>query len=386
MSKRIDILIKSVTLLHREAELNDASNDNSSDLVSTILGYFNRPTNKNQLLGGDSTIISDLKYLLKDMIDNPDNYEKNTLLQSLEIVLKDKPSLITVIDKTINVELDKSSLKRTIISLRNTLNNFYKEEELKNAVSKASYSLNTNNIGSDSISEYIGKLVVNLEALTNTTKSKDPGIVDELDISDTDHIAATMDEVKKESTAGGKLQCGWKAINKMTSGGFRKGEQWVVSALQHNYKSGFVQSLFAQLSMYNKPELKDPSKKPLNLLISFEDDMNIVTGFIYKYLYFNEFKELPNMTEITGKEIGAYITKKLTVTGYHVKIIRVNPSEWTYKHLFNKILAYEAEGYELHTLIVDYLSKLPTTGCITSGPMGTDVRDLFNRARNFCSS
>lgn len=140
-----------------------------------------------------------------------------------------------------------------------------------------------------------------------------------------------------------------------------------------------------QLPIYNKPVMKDPTKKPLSLLISFEDDAEIIVNFMYKYLYNAEYGKSPDLKTVTSKEMGLYIKNKLSVNGFHIKILRVNPSEWTYKHLFNKILEYEANGFELHFLFLDYLSKLPTTGCLTSGPMGTDMRDLFNRIRNFVS-
>jgi hypothetical protein len=35
--------------------------------------------------------------------------------------------------------------------------------------------------------------------------------------------------------------------------------------------------------------------------------------------------------------------------------------------------------------MLDYLSMIPTTGC-TTGPAGTDIRDLFRRIRNFCAT
>ena len=57
-------------------------------------------------------------------------------------------------------------------------------------------------------------------------------------------------------------------------------------------------------------------------------------------------------------------------------MIRVNPSEWTHRDLFNYVLKLEADGFEVHATFVDYLAKLPTTGCNVSGPSGTDFRDM----------
>ena len=383
MNNKVDILIKCIVLLYRESELQDPSNDRSKDLIKTVINTLN--VGKGSLIGGESIIIEDLKHLITDMLNNPDNYDKLNLLQSLELILKDKENILKIVDKNINLESSPAGLKRSILSMRNHLSNFYKETEIGNIIKKASYQLTTNNIDT-SIQEFTTTLITNLEALTVSTRTKDAGIVDEVDMHDDESVGKTMDTVKKLAEENGKMITGWKSVNRMLNGGFRKGEQWVVSALQHNYKSGFMQSLFVQLATLNKPDMVDANKKPLIILFSFEDDVSIISEFIYRYIYFNENKVLPDMSTLTGKEVGNYISKKLSVNGYHVKILRINPSEWTYKHMFNKTLEYEAEGYEIHAVLIDYLSKLPTTGCITSGPSGTDVRDLFNRVRNFYGS
>jgi len=383
---QLDIIIKVITLLNRESELSDTSNDTSIDLARTIVDIANGGKNNKLYDGGDSEILDNLVHLVKDMIAHPDNYDKDTLLQSLELIVSEKPNLLKVIDRSINIELSTASLKRTIISLRNTLNNYYKETQITAAVKSASYALTTSNLNNLTVGEYTDQLITNLEALNNTTKTKDPGIVDELDIGDSDDMNTLLDKVKDQSSEDGRIKTGWSDLNKMLGSGFRAGEFWVTSALQHNYKSGLLQTLFMQLPMYNKPKMKDPSKKPLSVLMSFEDDAEIIIDFMYRYLYTSEHGDAPDMKTITSKDMSAYIKKKLSINGYHIKILRVNPSEWTYKHIFNKILEYEANGFEVHHLFLDYLSKLPTTGCITSGPMGTDTRDLFNRVRNFISS
>ena len=379
----LDVLIKSITLLHREHLLGNQT-DNSGELVKTILDVANIGNNK-YYNGSASEILENLKHLILDMINNPDNYDKENLMQSLYLIIKDNDNLIKVIEKSINVELSEPSLKRTVISLRNTLNNYYKEEQIKKLLSQASYKISTGNVENGDIVGFASKLVTNIDALTMVTKTKDPGVVDELDIGDEDGMSGTLDKVKEQSTEGGKLKTGWKELNVMLQGGFKKGEMWMIDALQHKYKSGFTRSLFMQLPVHNVPVMRDKSKKPLMVFISFEDDADIMLDFMYKYLYYNENNELPDISNVTTKEIANYIRDKLSVNGYHIKILRVNPSEWTYKNLFNKMLEYEAAGYEIHSCFIDYLEKLPTTGCIT-GPIGSDLRDLFNRVRNFFSS
>ena len=165
--------------------------------------------------------------------------------------------------------------------------------------------------------------------------------------------------------------------------GFRRGETVYIPALQHEYKSGLVQSLFMQIPMYNIPKMIDTSKKPLVLYISFEDDPEVFGGFMYKYLYSSEHGTLPDLKGVTPEAIQKYMQEKLRINGYHIKMLRVNPSAWTYKELFNYILLLESQGYEIHACIVDYLIKMDVTGCIGKG--GTEYRDLYDRCRQFFS-
>lgn len=381
----IDIIIKAITLLHRENELEYSQADRSIDLAKTVLDVIEKETNMKGYHGGTSDILTNLINLLKNMIHNPDNYDKSSLMQSLELIASDNVSILKVIEKAIDTDMNQPSLKRTVVSLRNNLNNFYKEKNILNMLTEANSKLRSGNTGGISIRDYVMNLIINLDALLSTSKQKDPGIVNEIDINDEENLSAMVSSVQNQSSGTGKLKTGWKALNTMLQGGFRKTETVVLEALQHRYKSGFTKSVFMQLGLHNVPVMKDPSKKPLLSFISFEDDIDITIDFMYKYLYFNEHKVLPDMSVLTSKEIAQYIKKRLSVNGYHIKIIRVNPSEWTYRHLFNYILELEADGYEIHACFVDYLSKLPTTGCI-SGPAGTDIRDLWNRCRNFFSA
>lgn len=379
---KVDVIFKCILLLYRENELNDESGDTSSGLVKTILKQLTK--NSKMLVGGESDMISDLTSLCIELCNNPSGFDKLSLLQSLEVILKDSDYYKTI-EKQLNVEMQPSGLKRSILSLRMYLNNVYKETEILAIVKRAAYELSLSKIDVD-IKEYTNKLITNLEALNNTTKTKDSAIVDEIDLNEEDGLNTLLTKAKKQTNGEGRLKTGWKEMNEMLKGGFRKGETVLVSALQHKYKSGMMRSLFAQLSMYNKPVLKDPNKKPLNIFISFEDDAEVIAEFFYKYLYFDETNEDPRIDEISAKEIGDYIKERLTRTGYNIRILRVNPSGWTYKHVFNKILEYEAEGYEVHLVVTDYLSKIPCTGIDNSGPQGTAFREMLTRCRDFMSS
>ena len=97
----------------------------------------------------------------------------------------------------------------------------------------------------------------------------------------------------------------------MLRGGFRRGEQIVIGALQHNYKTGYSLSLFKQIAIYNVPYMIVKTKKPLLVRISFEDDLALNIEFLYRSLRENETGEpIPDNLDISIEEMSAYIHEK----------------------------------------------------------------------------
>ena len=378
-----DILIKALTLLYRETLIENMS-DTSTDLVKEVMSSITKNTSTNQMLGEFKSSIDSLLELLEDYITNPDTYDKSSLLQSLGIIFTDNPDIIKVINKTFDTELEQTALKNSVLRLRHRLRNYVNKLAIKNLFSKASYDFRNNTI-LGSVDDYVTELIQKLEGLTGGDKIVDKAIVDELDIGLVDGLAGVVDRAKEQSSSVGMMKTGFKELNDMFQGGWQRGKFIRFDGLPNNYKSGMIQSLVCQLPRHNIPYMLDPTKKPLIVLFSFEDDSENFLEFMYRYLYNNEFGHAPDLTSVTSKEVADYIHAKLTVNGYHVKLLRINPSEWTYKSLFNKLISYEAEGYEIHACLLDYLSKLPTTGCVM-GAAGVDLRDLFNRVRAFCSA
>ena len=147
-----------------------------------------------------------------------------------------------------------------------------------------------------------------------------------------------------------------------------------------------------QIALYNKPivtkEEVEAGKKPLLLRVSYEDSLVANLQFMYQFLQNQnnvsvtkrDFETLP------AAEMSKYVLEKLTATGFHIKMMRVDPGQWTYSHLFNKIIELESQGYAVHLLMVDYLLMMPTTGCLPTAGIGSDKRELLRKVRNWCSS
>lgn len=378
---KTNTLTKCIILLCREMELykDTETKDYSLDLVKTIVDLFSKESKP--LLGGETILIDSMLELLNSMANDIDSYDVTSIIDNLSIILKDHQSLLNSVVKSLTKELSESGLKKSIVSVRTQLNNYYREIEVKKRIARANFELSSGKYEGN-FKEYIDGLLLQIDSLNTKVSEKTPGVVTEIDIED-DSMTEVLSSVKSLDNGMGKMKTGWKEMNTLLQGGWRRGEMVMIESLPHNYKSGLSQSLFLQASRHNVPLMIDKNKKPLNIYISFEDDAEVFGAFMYKYLYFEEHRKLPDMETVTPVEMHAYMRERLKVNGYHVKMLRINPSDWSFKDLFNYILKLEADGYEIHQCIIDYLSKLPPTGCIGKG--GVEYRDLYDRCRQFFS-
>lgn len=381
------ILAKIVTLIYKSRLINNLEND---DLIKTILNEIKTDSPEFNFLGNNS--IKKFKDTCIGLLEEKDIIPKEVLLQQLGILLENDQKLFSVIKESIEADHDDASTKRIITSHIKTLNNYYKERLATEILGKATYDLkfNRNKIGN--FSDYLKNTLSQLEPLSNMVSSlKDPAVVNEIDFENPDSVTTVFEEVRSINNHAGVYKLGWQGVNKMTQGGIRRGEAIGVEALQHKYKTGSTLSMFMQIALHNNPIVTkkeaETNKKPLLLRISFEDSLTNNLQFMYQYLKENEGIHVSkkDFEELSAEEMTQYVLKRLTATGFHIKMRRVDPSQWTYSSLMNYIIELEAQGYAVHVLMLDYLLMLPTTGCI-QGVMGADKRDIVRRVRNFCSA
>lgn len=380
------LLVKSITLLYRESLLS-IKESNSADLVRTVLEQIKLPdvaitiNNERDLLSGlrDTAL-----YMCSNPIDTV--YEKDDLLQRLKVNCSHDDRLYDAIAQGIDKEMDEASVKRTVLTIRKFLNDSFRENEIADKIRKASNKIMFEREKIKDMRVFVQGLMSELEPYQIEANRKDPAIVSSVDLGDMGSMTAVCEAIHELSNETTLLRTGWQDLNTMMQGGIRRGECITIQALQHNYKTGFSLTIFKQIAIYNVPVLDNPNKKPLLLRISFEDSLNANVQFLYQNFYENENGgKQPDIKQIDPKEMAAYVQERMQATGYHVKLMRVNPSEWTFKDIQNTVLELEANGYELHLLMLDYLPMIPTTGC-DQGPAGHDYRDLVRRMRNFCSS
>ena len=218
MVLKIDTLIKCILLLHRENLVrtdNPELIDSSGDLIKTILNMYRN--SRKVLITTENTIVDDLKELVIAMINNPENYDESLLVQQLTAILSNNESILNSITKSLTTEITQQGLRRSIVTLRNFLNNHYKELEFNRLIMQTLAKMKNNEL-EGSVQEYTSNLISQLEALTLQTTTKDPGVVDEMDIVDEDNMDRVFKKTKTNSDGDKRLKTGWKELNLMLGG------------------------------------------------------------------------------------------------------------------------------------------------------------------------
>lgn len=376
------LLVKSVTLLYRESLVPNSS-ENSSELIRTVLKEI-QLSDVNLTINHERDILTSLKQTALEMCDNPIDhiYEVNELLQRLKLNTGSDEKLYESFVQGIETELSEISIKRNIINIRKTINNHFREQKINEILTKASSDFKYKRDKIKNVNQFVAETVALLEPFQLDSSSLDPAIISDVDTSNIKDVTSIFTSVRESSNGVSVLKTGWHGVNRLLGGGFKRGEEWVIGALQHQYKTGFSLCIFKQIALYNVPKMTDITKKPLLLRISFEDSLILNFQFLYQSLKENETGEKASLHGISEDEMAEYVQRKLMVNGYHTRFLHVNPSLWTYKDICNYILKLEAEGYEVHMCMFDYLLKIPTIGCDT-GPMGHDIRNMYERIRNF---
>ena len=379
------LLAKSITLLYRESLLENQT-ENSIELVRTVLGDI-KVSESSIGISSERELVTGLKGTILDMCNNPPDepYNVSDLLQRIKINTGHDEKLYEAIRSSLEADMSEGSLKGSIVGIRKNINNHYRQVQIADTLRKASSKFTYEPESIKDVSQFINELIGQLEGLTISSTAKDPAMMGSLDLSDEEALKAVFSTLKETGGEGRVYRLGWDGMTDMCQGGLRAGEFIVIGALQHKYKTGFSMSLFDQIARYNTPKTKDASKKPLLYRISFEDDLTSNLQFMYQRLKYNETREYVDLAGVSSEEMAAYVKSVMGKTGFHLKMERYDPTQWTYKSIFNRILELEAQGYNIEVLSLDYLGLIPTTGC-SQGPAGTDMRDLMRRVRNFCSS
>lgn len=376
------LLAKCISLLFREGQ--SGENDLSKQLVLDVITTLK--INSNDISGTDSTV-NELKNVVLNMVSKEHPTPYNDLIQHIRIACSSDVVLFESIQDNISFQLDEDELKRTILSYRFELNKYLKEKKATMLLDKMTFDLKFNRDKIGDLNQYMSSNLNGIIDLVNYSGEEIPGIICEVDLSDIDAVAEQFELIRKENDGSRTIKMPWQAMNRMTRGGLRLGQLTTVGGLAHNNKTGVSLSMFISGCIFNNPKnlQTDQKKKPLMLLISFEDDMLIVLFNLYILL--KENLENVKITDedkqrLSSREAAEYVYKKLSDTGYDIRIIRADSSTWSYAEIQSCVLQFESQGYEIHLTLIDYLNLANKNG-LSHSRADADIQELFRRTKNF---
>lgn len=236
---------------------------------------------------------------------------------------------------------------------------------------------------------FVNNLVSDLESHTRSmNKGQKEFMLNVINMSDPTGIREVLEKAKEDNEGSGGFRTGWQAVNRMlgASENFRRGMFCLVGALTHCYKSGFCHDLFRHFCIYNTPTLNDPNKKPLLIYYSAENRAEEDLIRMYVALKENETGVAVNINTIDLDEASEYVSMRLQERGFSVIMARIDPGSFGHNELMNEVLEYEAQGYEVQAVIMDYLALTKKTGLGSSGMTGEDVRMQMQKVRVFMSA
>lgn len=257
------LLAKSITLLYRESQLADKS-DNSSDLIRTVLENIKVSDISIGLSFEKDTIIA-IKSIVLEMCNNTidHEYDKNDLLQTLQISTREDEKYFEILKQNIENDMSESQLKRLIVNIRKTINTHFKEEKASSVLSSASQKFKFERSKIKNVNEFLTEIIAQLESLQVETAVNDPAIMGDVDIGNDKNLRDAFETVLSINKGSKVYKTGIQDLNEMLQGGFRPGEQVTINAIQHNYKTGMKLTLLAQLAQFNNPHTIDPNKNHL---------------------------------------------------------------------------------------------------------------------------
>ncbi|BEG72383.1 putative helicase [Pseudomonas phage PA1C] len=386
MSSPKQLLVSCVTLLCLEHRP-DSPASPSTELIDKIVGSLEIKETTVDHDHGRQTFL-ELRKLVQDL-NKKVKHEFPSIaevLQSVQVSCREENYLYEAVLNGVNENFpDGMAIMHRINSYRRSLNEYINDETIKAIMKEYSTKLLFNRGGGNDIAGMINEMGAKLDPYVKArAESRHPAEMGCLDFDNPEGVEEFFEAVQTTLSADGAFKLGWKGFNRVLGslGAFRRGEFITTAALQHNFKSYLVMLLFVHVALFNKPWMRDKSKKPLLLFATLENEISDNLLTIYKYIRENETGEEVIVKDIDKREAAAYVCARLEENGFKVKMVRFDPTEFTIGGFTNYLDGLQGQGYEIQFLVVDYLNMLPKTG-LDAKVAGDDIRLLFRRMRNY---
>lgn len=386
MSSPKQLLVSCVSLLCMEHR-NGVATSPSTELIKNVVMTLPLGDGTIDLDHGRQTYLELKKFTL--LLNNlqPDEFpSESEVLQQLQVVCREETYLYEAVANLLFEPVGNiNELIRKIHSYRRNLQSYLNDKQIQDILKEYHHKLA---FKPGSVTDVVGlvtEMGSKLDPLVSAkAKQRHPAMMGSMDFSDTESVVENMASVKQTLSTDGAFRTGWKSVNRMLGkvGAIKRGEFGIIGGLQHNFKSGFMLSLFVHFCLFNRPFLRDKARKPLIVFITFENEIPDNLLWIYKYLKENETGQPVIDSEIDINEAADYVAARLRETGFEIKMERFDPTDFTASGFTAFLDGLMAEGYEVQMLIIDYLNMLSKSG-LDAKVAGDDIRLLFRKVRNY---
>ncbi|HWT40593.1 MAG TPA: DnaB family ATPase [Dongiaceae bacterium] len=380
------LLVKIITLLHNESKLADRSVQ-SGALCKEAIGTIRQAETTLDTEAGRE-IMANLKSTALWMCDAGQDqyYEKSSFYQRIKLNTAGDESLFEAIERGTSIDADPDALKRAVTEVRKEIRQYFNQIKIKEILTDSFRRVNyrPETVNWDT---FVHEHAQRLEPYMTNGDAGAGEMIDEFDFDNVDLAMKLFKKAKDEQESIGIMTFGLQGFNRMwgKKRGARGGEFLIIGALPHMYKSGLCLDLFRWICQYNTPVIRTPGKKPLVAYISFENDIPPNVMELYIRIREQETGQKVDPKTINLEEAFLYLKDKLQSTGYTVKLLHFDPTNFTHQDLFDLVIKWELEGFEVHSILCDYLNMMSKKGCDHTGAQGGAIRDLYRRTRNFMS-
>lgn len=379
-------LVKSISLLFLESQLANPGTSGGKTIIRELLSDVKLNESAADH-GSDRNALNNLRTTVMWMLSNGDSqtYDLDSFLQRLRLNSQGDEIVYKALEKTIKIYPDESIVRKMANNIYKELKRFKAREKLNDVLRKASYTVAFKETEVEDWDGFILNTAQDLLAIDMESEEQtDPAFISSVNFALADSVKAAYDEMNMSMSPDGIIKFPFQEMNKMmgVQAGARRGELGLVNALPGNNKSGTILDMFIGTCIFNDPFLFDPTKKPLVLLYSTEDDIPVIMQKIYVIL-----KQMENGIAVSAKgrdteEMSAYVMEKLRARGWEAEIHRIVGSKFTYAKYIQHLERYKGKGYEVAASFIDYPSMFSKDGC-ASASTGDDVQDLFKRIREY---
>lgn len=380
-----EILLDAVSLLIQ------CRDEQSLDLINELIELYsdeskNQASMDNGLSQKFVTLLDQLKHLPNDATGDR---EKNTLIVKFltDPVVK-QDDLFYKAMKDIFDSAESGDGENVVSSIKKKLINSILWNKFNKCTKRIWGKLNSCNMATDLDMQemYLNDAINAAREIVTMTQGVDrlkKGAVERIEMSNKESIRKSL-ELYNAREVKGTLKTGLVGLNRMLGkrDGFALGESVCIYALLHNFKSGLLMTIARGLVCYNDPP-EHFTGKPAVVFVSLENEANKNLMWFYRVAYETSYEK--SSEGLSDDAVIEFVHHYYTSKGWEFFIERWPGNKFGYDEFVSLIESYEAQGYQIAAILVDYANKMKKGSGNTKENTKQDHLAITELFENMCT-